>query len=318
MKEWPELGIVVPDFDEIDPNEEYDDPNGFYEFEIDNIKLTQKVDQRLHDLFVVGLYHDEQDKVASLICNLEMPFYKLGRKQVDSARSKEALEGIKQARANLTAARLSLRSLPEPMDGFFDILSSRLEKDIKTLRKAEEHFKIEADRYSHRSNWRAVFVAKVLRAAFERYDGRRPTSSAEGNTATSEFCIALDEVYEIIGISANAFNFGKIALACPDDDEELLRIKTTLREKFHFDKDYPEYFCEITRRYLEQDDWNCMTLTAFTHDFSQTEESACRSLKTNVFTTTTMRNLISLHQEQNALNGGTVKSGLAFLNSGVE
>ena len=318
MKEWPELGIPVPDFDEIDLSDAYDDPNGFFEFEVDNIRLTQRLDRRLHGLFEVGLYHDEQDKVASLICNLEMPFYKLGRKQVASARSKEVLDGLKHAEANLTNARLALRSLPKPMDEFFDVLSSRLEKEIKTLRKAKEHFEMEARRYNHRSNWRAVFVAKVLRAAFERYNGRRPTSSAEGNTATSEFCIALEEVYEIIGVSANAFNYGKIALACPDEDEELLQIKAALRDKYHFDKDYPEYFCEITRRYVEQDDWNCMTLTAFTHDFSQMEESACRSLKTNVFTTTTMQNLISLHQEQNAPNGGTAKSDLAFLNSGVE
>lgn len=313
MKEWFELGIVVPDFEEIDPNEDYDDPNGFYEFEIDNIKLTQKLDRRLHDLFEVGLYYDEQDKVATLICNLEMPFYKLGPKQVDSARSKEVQEGLHQARTNLTAARLSLRSLPEPIDKLFDVLSSRLEKEIKTLRKAEAIFELQADRYSHRSNWRAVFVAKVLRAAFERYNGRRPTSSAEGNTVTSEFCIALDEVYEIIGISANAFNYGKVALACPDDDEELLRIKAALRDKFHFDKDYPEYFCEITRRYIEHEDWDRITLTAFTHGFSQMEESACRSLKTNVFTTMTMRSLISLHQDPNVPNGGTARLALPGL-----
>lgn len=95
-----------------------------------------------------------------------------------------------------------------------------------------------AKEHHHRSNQRAVQVAKVLRASFDRYTTKRLTSSATKGTVTSEFCQALEEVFGIIEMTANAFNYAKIALNCPVDDAELLEIKKALRERFDEESDY--------------------------------------------------------------------------------
>ena len=199
----------------------------------------------------VPLIFDEQEKAASLIYDLSAPTFELSSKQVDSSSLRQSIEGIEVALEGLNRSRRALASLPKPLNDRTLGSTQAIEDQVQYLNRVRDELLAMSEEHHHRSNQRAVRVAKVLRATFERYTCKRPTSSAVKGTVTSEFCQALEEVYCIIGMTANAFNFSKIALRCPGDDPDLIQIKDALRQRFDEEADYAVTFCEITRRYSD-------------------------------------------------------------------
>lgn len=275
-------------------------PNEFFH---NYFKTLRKLDACLEKWLGVPLLFDEQEKAASLIFDISAPIFSLSSKQVDSARLQQSVEGLDTALSNLKRARRALASLPHPLDDRTLASTQRIEDQINHLTGVRVDLITMAKDHHHRSNQRAVRIAKVLRASFERYTTKRLTSSATMGTVTSEFCQALEEVFGIIRMTANAFNYAKIALNCPANDAELLEIKKALRERFDEENDYAVFFCEITRSYIEPTEWYHVDSIAEARSFEISERSQCKSLKTNVFTTMTTRSLISLLRDPSVHSG---------------
>lgn len=245
-------------------------PNEFFH---NYFKTLRKLDACLEKWLEVPLLFDEQEKAASLIFDITAPTFSLGAKQVDSARLQQSEEGFDTALLNLKRARRALVALPHPMDDRTLVTTQMIEAQIKHLKAVRADVTRMAEDYHHRSNQRAARVAKVVRASFERYTTKRPTSAATKGTVTSEFCQALEEVFTIIGMTANAFNYAKIAINCPTDDAELLEIKKALRERFDEENDYAVFFCEIARSYIEPTEWYHVGSNADAQSLEETEKS---------------------------------------------
>lgn len=144
-------------------------PNEFFH---NYLKTLRNLDSCLEKWLDVPLLFDEQEKAASLIFDVTAPTFSLGAKQVDSARLQQSEEGLNTALSSLKRARLALVSLPHPLDDRTLATTQVIEDQIKHLDAVRADVVTMAQDHHHRSNQRAVRVAKALRASFERYTSK--------------------------------------------------------------------------------------------------------------------------------------------------
>lgn len=266
----------------------------------------------------VPLLFEEYEKAPMLLLDITGPIFELGKKQIDSKRLIESVDDLDAAIGQLKSARRTLDALPRPIDELVLASSKAIDIEIEALGRARAWCKTMQGQSKGRANSRALRVAKILRAAFERYTRKPITCHQVDGTMTSEFCQALEEIYSLIGISANAFNFGRKARACPENDPELLELKEALRRQIDLESDNAIFFSEITRYYIDPSEWHHVNTNADAQDLEQMEMSQCKYLKMNVFTTMTTRSLISSHLGRNERNGGIAKLDLPGSSLGAE
>lgn len=217
-------------------------------------KMLYEIDNFLEEELGIDLLYGEQCKAAALIHDINGPLFSLRSKQVDSSRLRQALAGIEKAIDDLKAAHKALRTLPTPLDDLTLTQQRPIERSIASLACERDLIERQLLEFSSRSNTRALRIAKILRLVFERYTDDVPTCSAESGVPTSRYAQVLHDLYRVVDISADAFNFGKAALRVPADDPELMEARQALQTSLAEKDDYAYIYCVITRTYIRSID----------------------------------------------------------------
>ena len=170
----------------------------------------------LQELFGSIFPTEEMWKLAALMTNLEKPRFELGPGERDSGRQSEVISSLKKAQSYLEKARKVLEELPYPLDVQISSLKSlpQIEATFSDLSRLERFYVRQKQQIQGRGNERAIWLARCLRAGFERYSEVpcRISKDSSSCMVVSDFGLALSRVYQHLGLATDAYEPARKAI----------------------------------------------------------------------------------------------------------
>lgn len=275
------------------------------EFNHQHLKKLISLTHLLENLFGIELIFAEYLKAARIIFDQKRPSFELEAKQRDLAKIKQVINDLQRSQAALKKAADILVDLPRPAD--LHLLSSqqRVRAEQELLGDYEEFYRSALEKETSQSTKRQAYAALAIRAAFERYTNDEITVGKDREGPTTYFAYCVQQVFEHLKLGSGYYEAAIAAKNCDGNDVQFQAIKREMAAADLYETENAAKFCPISLTYVMENEQHPLGLKASHSGYKEADEKRCKSMKTNVFTTTVMKSLISLPPKVSGHSGGT-------------